>query len=446
MVTKVELAKALSEFCENSCPRVANDPKMLIIARPRWKKNSQNNFEPRTGAMWAIQIDSVPGVDEAVKLLEADEAMSGHFDKLVGARHVGSMRIDAKTVLLNLIIGSMTTEPPYEFSQQRFDRQFDKIYSFFYESTFEWTLCAPIPGITNLPIKLDKNIDLVRFEEDEVERLEQVGLLHSTRGGFSVIIGDVAVGIRVRLDAQKTISSGDDDPEFPDPDLRPGFGHPVMADRAIADEVLSVLRLTGLTKVRCTGSGSFVSAPMIGGGIHFFSKPYDWSLSMMPRTYVVQEEKTQALWRSLKGGIWTKHPSIRAAIQRFNLALDRYIDEDRLVDLIVAAEALFLPDSQEHELKYRLSLRAAKLSPMPETSEHDLFDRMKLAYDLRSGIVHTGAISRNNIKKLGDQSLREFVDDIEEILRLSILELIKRAEAGENVGEPCFWNGMILDG
>ena len=184
MVTKVELAKALSAFFERSCNHLATMPNAPVIARPRWIKNTQDNFEARAGAIWMIQIDSVPGVDDAAKLLEADETISNHFDKLVGARHVGSMRIDAKTVLLNLIIGSMTMEPPYEFSQKRFNRQFDKVYSFFHASTFEWTLCAPIPRLTNLPIKLDENIELVHFEENEVERLEQVGLMQTTVGGL----------------------------------------------------------------------------------------------------------------------------------------------------------------------------------------------------------------------------------------------------------------------
>jgi hypothetical protein len=72
------------------------------------------------------------------------------------------------------------------------------------------------------------------------------------------------------------------------------------------------------------------------------------------------------------------------SIHRFNLAFERGLIADRIVDLVIAAEALFLGDIDENyrgELRFRCAVRAAKFIEYPKYSQQDVYRIMRRAYD-----------------------------------------------------------------
>jgi hypothetical protein len=77
------------------------------------------------------------------------------------------------------------------------------------------------------------------------------------------------------------------------------------------------------------------------------------------------------------------------AMRRFNLGYLRQSDEDRLIDYWVALEALFASDSTQ-ELRYRASLRIARFVSASPEERSELFQGLKVSYDLRSNVVHGG--------------------------------------------------------
>jgi hypothetical protein len=84
------------------------------------------------------------------------------------------------------------------------------------------------------------------------------------------------------------------------------------------------------------------------------------------------------------------HPSEFAlALRRFTSSYQRVSDEDRLIDYWVAFEALYAPD-QTSELRFRVSLRIARLLGSTPESRVSLFAAMRRSYDWRSLIVHGG--------------------------------------------------------
>jgi len=75
------------------------------------------------------------------------------------------------------------------------------------------------------------------------------------------------------------------------------------------------------------------------------------------------------------------------ALHRFFLAQMRETPEDRLIDFMIAAEALFLNDNRQ-ELSFRLATRAAMFLADAKTDRVEIFKAMRAAYDLRSRLVH----------------------------------------------------------
>jgi hypothetical protein len=76
--------------------------------------------------------------------------------------------------------------------------------------------------------------------------------------------------------------------------------------------------------------------------------------------------------------------------RRLNSAYERFLAEDSLVDLWVAFEALVVPDSTT-ELRYRASLRIARLAGTSYDERRAAFLTARKSYDARSKVVHGGA-------------------------------------------------------
>lgn len=108
------------------------------------------------------------------------------------------------------------------------------------------------------------------------------------------------------------------------------------------------------------------------------------------------------------------------ALRRLSFSYERTSDEDRLIDYWIAFEALFAPD-QTAELRYRVSLRIARLLGRTGSEREAIFKRMRQSYDWRSHIVHGGGPPTAKRKKeLGpfNEALLETEDALRRSLRL----------------------------
>lgn len=117
---------------------------------------------------------------------------------------------------------------------------------------------------------------------------------------------------------------------------------------------------------------------------------------------------------------------IDRASRRFGYAGDRRLAEDRIADLMIAAESLVLND-ERGEGAYRLAERFAFfLEGTSEYTRQELFDLMRSAYHIRNNVVHGGTPEKKQLKspKEGQVSLERFIEIAEDLLRLAIKKAI----------------------
>ena len=135
------------------------------------------------------------------------------------------------------------------------------------------------------------------------------------------------------------------------------------------------------------------------------------------------------------------------SIHRFNLAFERRLLADRIVDLVIAAEALLLGDTDENyrgELRYRFALRSAKFIKHGSNSEHDVFLVMRRAYDARSAIVHGGSPKDTRLSENRTADLATFTNAIEELVRLGLRKALSMREQGSNLRKAGYWDALLL--
>ncbi len=155
--------------------------------------------------------------------------------------------------------------------------------------------------------------------------------------------------------------------------------------------------------------------------------------------------EVESVYQNVHGRRVNRHEGLMQAVRRFSFGMDRHRPEDRILDMMIAAEALFLYDAgaaqDKGELKYRLSLRAAFFLGKNPTQREVIFRFMKRAYDARSSIAHGGAPSQLRDPQGSETDLVSFTGYLERYLRLAIKQAIREAPAE---GRFLDWDKRIL--
>jgi len=99
-------------------------------------------------------------------------------------------------------------------------------------------------------------------------------------------------------------------------------------------------------------------------------------------------------------------------------------DEDRLIDVMTAFEAMILDG--EHAKGATIARRISRLLQYPNaTSEQYTKGRLEVAYRLRNDIIHDGQFSSANLNTIGNPAaMGRFLTEIEEYLRNAMVRYI----------------------
>jgi hypothetical protein len=230
------------------------------------------------------------------------------------------------------------------------------------------------------------------------------------------------------------------------------FGRrPVLSSSRLADDVLAALRLLKAGLVWSPSTAGSSRAWMLEGGTSFSHRP---GRKFRVGNYTLNEEEVtelQRLWKALTSGVLERKRFrfLEAGLRRFNFAFDRFASEDRLVDLLIAAESLFLHDGavppERGELRFRLALRASKFIKHPTYTERETYKLMRRAYDARSAVVHGGEASDTRLRGQKDAPLTQFTDAVEEIMRRALREAMELASADTNFGTADYWEALLFE-
>ena len=151
--------------------------------------------------------------------------------------------------------------------------------------------------------------------------------------------------------------------------------------------------------------------------------------------YIIKkDEKNQFidLWTKYRKIDFSRDGALNIAIKRFNDSFTRRDVEDRIIDLMIAFEALFLKEDEKMELTFKLALRTAIFLKNKDVEGDNLFNFMKVAYNTRSNIIH-GVKTKDKIKvkksinvgEYDEFTLHEFLNKLEDVFRKSLLKYIE---------------------
>jgi hypothetical protein len=329
------------------------------------------------------------------------------------------------------------------FDGAQFDIVFRELDTDLRRDSFSFVILAPLVGLKlgSAPIQLGPDIEIDKMTDDEIVRCLSLGILPDPFGSRPMVNIQSPAAVRVRFQLKKEV----------------GREPPRPLEEAVRVERLAIQRaMMVLYALRIFKEGR-VSIPALlrfspdwpvqgsTGLEHSNPGPRPWS-----NDYTISPRETEfsEFWRRFEEV--TAKGALANAVRRFSYASDRDRDDDRLVDLMMAAESIFLADTaspqDRGELRYRLALRAAFFIESREYLRREIFKHMKRAYDVRSTIVHGGGEPDDpkllKSPKDAPLSLQDFTKLTEHLLRLA---LKKRIEMVKTVGPaPVNWEDLII--
>jgi len=434
------LVTLIARYVDAAMPiAMSNLQQQELIGLPsgRWRSVGPSQFqrEDVVQLSWVVALDrraaqlhALREFHEAVAFVESNEAWRQQLDTLVGTWQ-SRTRLEKSSLLDRCLADALSARVEGRDPAEAVQNRAESIEAFLDASHLSIESLSPLLGFSapNVGrIQIDSNVSIEPITEVEAERLFSVGLLMPTMPTFPFIHAPSHM-VRASYSTPKVVGERELSEE-----LQAQFlDNQRMMEESIADLVVSLRLLKpGLVGLSGRVTGTFSS--YLGSGYNMSPGRAPWPFHMPTYSFDPSDvDNLLELWLRLHsvGARNTKH--LILAARRFSYKGDRTRVDDQLVDLIVAAEALFLGDADEDargELRFRLSSRAAAYVHDPVRSNRSIFRLLMAAYRLRSRLVHGG--DAKPVKVDGEQfTAEQMVEVVENLLRAALKQAFQEASA-----------------
>ena len=245
------------------------------------------------------------------------------------------------------------------------------------------------------PLELEPGCDLVVLADEEIEVALTFG---GGIAGLSLDERSVAQTFAIRTGFRSSLHVDEIPPKEMSGDVARGQDAERLAGRVVLALRLfkaGLVSASGVFRYSCSPSGMRPSRGSIGPG-------FVWHAA---QPYVLAEDEIdpfREFWAAFRKS--DDDALIRSVVRRFGYAASRNLADDKIVDLMIAAESLFLSgvgdEKQRGELGYRLSMRAAALLGSDIDERLRIRRFMSRAYGIRSTIVHGGTPKPKDVRNL----------------------------------------------
>ena len=165
------------------------------------------------------------------------------------------------------------------------------------------------------------------------------------------------------------------------------------------------------------------------------------SLGNPPETGEIEIEKAKCLYEKLDGLNSNDREKLQIAIERWIMSKSERNRIDKIIDLGIAFESLYLSDIDvKTELSFRLRLHASWHLGENEEDRKALMKEFKEIYDWRSKIVHKGKLPNKKMKTpYTPNEVKNFIERAQDLCRQSIMKVLEEGRFPD-------WNSVILGG
>jgi hypothetical protein len=438
-----EAADAVLAFCEAAGARLAE------VDVPRRKGHSfvydwtrqgdvfvrRERTEVHIGISVRDELHRLPEFAAAVAAIRADSQMGKQVGPWVGSTMgkqlgpwvgsaLGSTKFSAEDILDQILRAGILDDDPIRVDQGAARQAYEERESALYADKVRFTFVAPLLGLEaqELPIELAEGVEIDALRDREIEHCLSAGL--PQHGDSSMVFVEQLVGLRVPYEVPKMILPEHE--AFAD-EISEQAGAIFQEFTAHLERITQALRLLKKGAVGSPAYVYFTDDPFHPGttsqGVGFSSARHYANYALAS----TENAQVRELWAMLSADEVAKHKTLPSALRRFGQARDRDRPENELIDLMIAAETLFLPGEEQGDPSYKLALRSAFFLADLGRPPAQTFGQMKRAYTASRSAVHS---SQLGTLELGDGrrvELNEFVAETSELVREALAKAVRVA-------------------
>ncbi len=337
-----------------------------------------------------------------VALMRADVSISKHIGQIVRTAYGGgtaSLWDYAKFPLAR----QLEKAEPFVLDDKLLETTLSELLTFFSKETVVFLHVVPLQNFDSEieEIRLGPRLRVRRIDKDELLWLLNLIVMAGIMPFFKAY--QFKFVIEVTAESPKYL--GDQGPPIPVSDPFDLIGRIVTSFRLLKPGKISCSMMRTIPAIQVP------SLPSSGSS----REPVpSWGSKYLLRR---GEESTLAeVWQQLENRDFNKPDPVNVALRRFNFSVERSQVEDKMIDLMIAFEALLL--NEEGSPTHKLALRFAKLLGNTFEERMTLYKEMKGFYKIRSKIVH-GESTRTD---------EQVVLGVEERLRSSVRSVLGRVK------------------
>lgn len=428
---------------------VDNSPDLM-----RWARDgdgvfrNRDRFRPR----WSMHArDGLSALDSWTAVLSAiheTAEVARQMDTMVGTSQRAT-RLEAQR------LGSVVLPRPTEAGQvdEVFEQRYAELEAFLVADLIEQVVVWPVSRLSvhMMPLVLEPQVELDLMTDAELATALSLELVRSIFPGHLQLDPDdedrTCLRYRYWLPKVVGVVAGEDDEV-----ARRAWTDTENSLRKLRQCFEEALALT-LAEPKLV-AGRFIVA---GGDWTPFGHSVAFDLAAVNRRVwtppvaldAQQTHDLGAVWKLLRRlGPEPRHQGLALALRRLSYQAQRERPEDELLDLMIAAEALYLSsvgnETYRGELSYRLALRAAAYAEHlgPPFSKRDVFRLMQTAYEARSAIAHGGTPKPARLKLRGSTAtLHDVVGATRSVLRSASKAAL--VQAIESTWPPD-WDDLVI--
>jgi hypothetical protein len=370
----------------------------------------------------AAERSKLKSYENCLIVLRANTTIAPQLGTSVGTALIQSARQEQQ-VIDQVLTRLLIEQKRYEITQAEVDDGYGNFAQDLFCKIVIVDVVAPLAAVSvHQPVKLEDHLVLRRLTKADSDALRALGMDNDLLPPTS--------GIAARYELPFTIGS-------PNPTEREKALSARETVNQSIERVVWLLNLMYSSDAGCRGTCETMIPPM--GNIFQY-----WGGSrkiVYPHNHLGEDraKEIKVLWDDCRDGNVWKRSALHTAIRRFSYGLERLRDDDTIVDLVIAAEAILLENVDDPkyrgEIKYRFCFNGALCAKDIGIDPVTAYKHLSMSYDMRSQFVHGGESQKD------DKALKPIIAELTKLIRSIILEGIHRAKSKPKQLFP--WKTML---
>jgi hypothetical protein len=346
------------------------------------------------------EIKSMHEYQDAILALHSDDRVARQLDTLVGTSE-WAIRRTSFDYVTRFLVSQLSLHPFRNvFDESTFETDYADFERYIYSDKIEFQVLSPLENFScdEQQINLEERLNIRRVSSEEIEDFMKSSYDLRFSG-----LPSLKYVVEHKLEARKIVGNSRNAPTFNWPDL---IIKTVTVLRLFKSGAIGTNLMQATPESPARGFLGVGSIRYPIGTTRFWGPPY----TLEP----TEVERFREFWHQVRELDFEHNAPLNVAIRRFEYAYERTKLEDRLVDYMVAFEALFFKRHEVGEFRHKLSVRVARLLGSTYVERERIADRIRDFYDKRSAVVHGEEV------KLDDAFVHEVEDNLRESIKLFV--------------------------